>query len=243
MSGNGVACLFVGSAFFRSLASSIFFGADLVSRFMARLLVGRWFALDGCELALAADFLGTWLFTFWPSAIFLGISGAFWRFLFAARSGCGSRFGWVGLVVWALTFTFTFALLVAGTIVTRWLRHAVLGGVSRGTVCSKGWATWGGDLEARSPVAWRSGLSCGLFLAQLVKIKKAVVVGALFLVAETFVGLLDAVKLFLLLLLEGRVGDLVGMTLEHQLAVGCLDGGGSSGPVEAEGLVVVGGWI
>jgi hypothetical protein len=86
-------------------------------------------------------------------------------------------------------------------------------------------------------------LSRSLLFAELLKRKKRVVVGPLIVVGETFVGLLNAVELVLLLLLQCRIRDLVGMALEHQFAVGGLDSRGVGGLVDAQGLVVIGSGI
>jgi hypothetical protein len=48
------------------------------------------------------------------------------------------------------------------------------------------------------------------------------------------------VELLLLLLLQGRICDLVGMALEDEFAVSGLDGRGVGSLVDAESLVVIG---
>jgi hypothetical protein len=109
---------------------------------------------------------------------------------------------------------------------------AVLGCVARRTVCCKGCTAWRGDVEACSPVAWRTS-SRSLFSAQLLKREECIVFGPLLVVDEAFIGLLDLVEFFLLLLLQGGICDLVGMALENEFAVGGLDDGGVGRLVDA----------
>jgi hypothetical protein len=118
--------------------------------------------------------------------------------------------------------------VVAFVFVARCGWYAVLGGVARG------------NIEACSPVAWHSSSRRRPLGAQLVQRDLCIVLPPLLVVNEALVGLLDLVEFVLLLLLQGGIGDLVGVALEDEFAVGGLDGRGIGSLVDAQGLVVVG---
>ena len=77
-------------------------------------------------------------------------------------------------------------------------------------------------------------------LLELDQLALCIVSGTSVLVADDLVGGLDFVELIRGDLLLGGILDLVGVELEDELAVSCLDGGSRGIPWEAQGQVRVG---